>query len=105
MRWDSNGNSMMWLVSQAGVGPGSTRVLTLVERTWFTFGLPRGIPLWAGGDLESRGDQPKIFVEVPPPEGTTTTIHVGGDIIVNGTGTVTRGGHRATHGGRHQPHG
>ncbi len=92
VRWDSNGNSMMWLVSQAGVGPGSTRVLTLVERTWFTLALPRGIPLWAGGDLESRGDQPKILVEVPPPEGTVTTIHVGGDIIVNGTGTVTQAG-------------
>ena len=92
VRWDSNGNSKMWLVSQAGVGPGATRVLTLVERTWFTMALPRGIPLWAGGDLESRGDQPKIVVEVEPPEGTVTTIHVGGDITVLGTGTVTQAG-------------
>ncbi len=54
VRWDSNGNNTMWLVSQSGVGPGSTRVLTLVERTFFTMSLPRGIPLWAGSDLESR---------------------------------------------------
>jgi len=90
--WDSNGNGMMWLVAQAGVGSQATRVLTMVERTWFTMALPRGIPLWAGGDVESRGDQPKIFVEVSPPEGVVTTVHVGGDILVNGTGTMTEAG-------------
>jgi hypothetical protein len=92
VHWDSNDNGMMWLVSQAGVGSESTRVLTLVERTWFTMALPRGIPLWAGGDLESGGVQPKIVVEVPPPEGTVTTIHVGGDITIDGVGSVTQAG-------------
>jgi len=103
VHWDSNDNGMMWLVSQAGVGREATRVLTLVERTWFTMALPRGIPLWAGGDLESKGTQPKIVVEVPPPEGTVTTIHVGGDISVDGTGTVTQAGIAQVTGGDISP--
>jgi hypothetical protein len=103
VHWDSNDNGIMWLVSQAGVGSQSTRVLTLVERTWFTMALPRGIPLWAGGDVESRGDQPKIVVEVAPPEGTVTTIHVGGDISVFGTGTVTQPGIAQVTGGDISP--
>lgn len=101
--WDSNGNGMMWLVSQAGVGSQATRVLTLIERTWFTMALPRGIPLWAGGDLDSRGSQPKIFVETAPPEGIVTTIHIGGDITVNGTGTVTEAGIAQVTGGDISP--
>ena len=103
VHWDSNDNGIMWLVSQAGLGSQSTRVLTLVERTWFTLALPRGIPLWAGGDLESLGVQPKIVVEVGPPEGTTTTIHVGGDISVNGVGTVTQPGIAQVTGGDISP--
>lgn len=82
VRWDSNGDGKLWMVSQANVGPRSTRVVTLVERMWFTMSLPRGIPLWAGGDLLSngKGNNPKIRVEVPPPAGTVTTVHVGGTI-------------------------
>jgi hypothetical protein len=101
--WDSNGNGIMWLVSQAGVGSQSTRVLTLVERTWFTMALPRGIPLWAGSDLESLGTQPKIVVEVAPPQGIVTTIHVGGDINVNGVGSVTQAGIAQVTGGDISP--
>ncbi len=82
VRWDQNGNGRLWMVAQANVGTRSTRVLSLVERTWFTMNLPRGIPLWAAGDLLSNGggNNPKIRVEVPPPAGTTTTIQVGGTI-------------------------
>jgi len=82
VRWDSNGDGKLWLVSQANVGTRSTRVVTLVERTWFTMALPRGIPLWAGGNLLSngQGNNPKIRVEVPPPAGTQTTVYVGGYI-------------------------
>lgn len=81
----------LWMVAQAGIGPRATRVLSLVERTWFTMGLPRGIPLWAGGDLTSsgQGNNPKIRIEVPPPVGTATTVHVGGTIEES---SVTQGG-------------
>ena len=58
----------------------ATRVISEVERTWFTMSLPRGIPLWAGGNLLSNGggNNPKIEVEVPPPSDITTTVQVGG---------------------------
>ena len=80
--WDSNGDGIMWMVAQAGVGKRATRVISEVERTWFTMSLPRGIPLWAGGNLLSNGggNNPKIEVEVPPPSDITTTVQVGGYI-------------------------
>ena len=57
-------------------------MISEVERTWFTMSLPRGIPLWAGGNLLSNGggNNPKIEVEVPPPSDITTTVQVGGYI-------------------------
>jgi hypothetical protein len=82
VQWDANGDGRLWMVSQANVGARSTRVLTEVQRSYFKMALPRGIPLWAGGDLYSNGNgtNPKIKVEVAPPAGITTTIHVGGTI-------------------------
>ncbi len=57
-----NPDGIMWMVAQADVGKRSTRVISEVERTWFTMSLPRGIPLWAGGNLMSNGggNNPKI---------------------------------------------
>lgn len=82
IQYDSNDNGVMWMVSQAKVGGRATRVVSKVERTYMKMALPRGIPLWAGGDLTSngQGNNPKIRVEVPPPTGTTTTVQVGGSI-------------------------
>ena len=75
-------DGIMWMVAQAGVGKRATRVVSEVERKYMEMSLPRGIPLWAGGDLSSngQGNNPKIRVEVPPPAGTTTTVQVGGTI-------------------------
>jgi hypothetical protein len=80
IRYDANDNGVMWMVAQAGVGKRKTRVVTEVERTYMKMALPRGIPLWAGGNLTSNGlgNNPKIRIEIPPPAGTTTTVHVGG---------------------------
>jgi hypothetical protein len=91
INWDQNGDGVLWMVSQANVGKRSTRVLSLVQRNWFTMSLPRGIPLWAGGNLLSngQGNNPKIRIEVPPPTGTVTTVHVGGTIE---EASVTQGG-------------
>ena len=82
INWDQNGDGVLWMVSQANVGKRATRVVSLVQRNWFTMSLPRGIPLWAGGNLLSNGggNNPKIRIEVPPPTGTVTTVHVGGTI-------------------------
>lgn len=91
-----NPDGIMWMVSQASVGSRSTRVISQVQRSYFQMALPRGIPLWAGNDLYSNGggNNPKIKVEVPPPTGITTTIHVGGtieesDVSAGGIAQVT----------------
>jgi hypothetical protein len=98
IRYDKGGpgqpdtpDGIMWMVAQAGVGGRKTRVVTQVERSYMKMALPRGIPLWAGGDLMSngQGNNPKIRIEVPPPVGTTTTVHVGGTIE---TSSVTQSG-------------
>lgn len=91
VRYDANDNGVMWMIAQAGVGDRATRVVSQVERTYMKMALPRGIPLWAGGDLSSngQGNNPKIRIEVPPPAGTTTTVHVGGSIE---TSSVTQSG-------------
>lgn len=85
-RWDQNGDGMLWMVAQANVGNRSTRVMSLVQRRWLTMSLPRGIPLWAGGDLLSngQGNNPKIRIEIPPPPNEAgevlVTVHVTGVI-------------------------
>jgi len=75
-------DNRMWLVAQASVGSRSTRIRTLVERTYFESGIPRGVALYAGGNLLSNGggNNPKICIEVAPPVGTQTTVRVGGSI-------------------------
>lgn len=80
--WDMNGNNRLYIVVQGGVGPKAARIQAKVERTFFDTHLPRGIALYAGGDLQSNGagTNPKIVVEVPPPVGYTTSVHVHGAI-------------------------
>lgn len=82
VNWDADDDGKLWMVSQSNVGSRATRVISQVERSYFKMALPRGIPLWAGGDLYSNGggNNPKVKVEVPPPIGITTTVHVGGTI-------------------------
>ncbi|HJW74486.1 MAG TPA: hypothetical protein VJ787_02280 [Thermoleophilia bacterium] len=80
--WDMNDNNRLYVVVQGGVGPKAARIQAKVERTFFDMRLPRGIALYAGGNLLSNGagSNPKIVVEVPPPVGTTTSVHVAGSI-------------------------
>ena len=78
-------DNRMWLVTQSGVGPKAARISVLVERQPFNVNMPRGVALCAGGNLYSNGggNNPKIYVEVPPPAdvgGGVTSIHVGGVI-------------------------
>jgi hypothetical protein len=82
VNWDADDDGKLWMISQANVGSRASRVISQVERSYFKMALPRGIPLWAGGDLYSNGggNNPKIKVEIAPPSGYTTTIHVGGVI-------------------------
>jgi len=93
IKWDQGqpGNATlpdnkMYVEAQAGVGPKAARIRVLVERIPYTTNFPRGIAVCAGGDLYSNGggNNPKIYVEVPPPEdvvpGGVTSIHIGGMI-------------------------
>jgi hypothetical protein len=93
IKWDQGqpGNpnlpdNKLYIEAQAGVGPKATRILVLVERIPYTTNFPRGIAVTAGGDLYSNGggNNPKIYVEVPPPEdvvpGGVTSVHIGGAI-------------------------
>jgi hypothetical protein len=80
--WDMNGNNRLYVVVQGGVGPKASRIQAEVERTFYDTHLPRGIALYSGANLYSNGggNNPKIHVEVPPPVGYTTSIHVVGTI-------------------------
>jgi hypothetical protein len=80
--YDSNGDKTLWLVAQVGVGPSATRIQSLVQMHYFTTALPRGIAVYAEGDLlcAGGGTNPKIDVEVPPPTGETTSVYAGGII-------------------------
>jgi len=91
VRYDSNKDDKMYIVAQAGVGPKAARIQALVQRTYFDLMIPRGIALFAGGNLTAggSGNNPKILVEVPPPLGTVTSVHVGGTI---GDPTIAQSG-------------
>jgi len=80
--WDANGNKQMLLTATGTVGKSTAKVQAIVRLTYFNMQLPRGMALFATGNLTSNGggNNPKISVEVAPPTGTTTSIHVGGTI-------------------------
>jgi hypothetical protein len=93
VKYDSNGDRTLWLVAQVSSGPKASRIQSLVQMSYFDMALPRGVALYAGGDLDANGggNNPKIKVEVPPPTGTTTSVLVGGSIN-DGTKSVTADG-------------
>jgi hypothetical protein len=80
--WDANGDNNMYVVAQANSGSTKGRVQAKVQRTFLEITVPHGVALCAGGNLLSNGggNNPKISVEVAPPTGTETAIHVGGFI-------------------------
>jgi len=85
--WDMNTDDQMYLVAQAGVGPGAARMQALVRVTFFNADFPRGVAVFTGADLLSNGggNNPKITVEVAPPTGTVSCRAVG-EIEEDGTG-------------------
>jgi len=93
-------DNRVWLVVQSNVGAKSSRIQALVERAYLDTGLPRGVALFAGGNLLSNGggNNPKIVIEVPPPSGIQTTVRVGGfidDLSVSATNIVDLEGEAA----------
>jgi hypothetical protein len=75
-------DNRMYVIATGATGTEQTRVMALVERTFLDVNLPRGVALAANGDLMSNGsgNNPKIKVEVPPPAGIVTAVHVSGSI-------------------------
>ena len=85
--FDQNADEQMYLVAQAGVGPGAARMQALVRVTFFSADFPRGVAVFTGANLLSNGggNNPKIHVEVAPPTGTVSC-RAAGDIEEDGSG-------------------
>ena len=85
--FDQNADQQMYLVAQAGVGPGAARMQALVRVTFFSAEFPRGVAVFTGANLLSNGggNNPKIHVEVAPPTGTVSC-RAAGDIEEDGQG-------------------
>jgi hypothetical protein len=85
--YDMNADDQMYVVAQAGVGPGAARMQALVRVTYFTADFPRGVAVFTGANLLSNGggNNPKIHVEVAPPTGTVSC-RAAGYIEEDGTG-------------------
>jgi len=79
-------NNKMYVIAQGATGEHASRVMAMVERTTFDMQLPRGVALFAQGNLLSNGggNNPKITMEIPPNTGDPAidggTIKVGGFI-------------------------
>jgi hypothetical protein len=61
--WDANGDNLMYVQAQGSTGSQSTRVLTLVQRTFVPTTFPRGVALFTGANLATNGGGNKIQVE------------------------------------------
>ncbi len=83
--YDANEDFMMFVDTQATVGNQTARVRALVEMSPVNVQLPRGIALYAGGDLRSHGGGTSIDCEVFPPGSNTVTVWVGGTLTQNGS--------------------
>ena len=51
--YDMNHDSQMYLVAQAGVGPGEARIQSLVRVTYFQADFPRGVAVFTGADCSA----------------------------------------------------
>ena len=76
--WDSNGDKMMWVDSQARVGDRTARVRALVQQENANLNLPRGVVMYAGGGLKMHGGGTPVSVASGglPPGATTVTAWV-----------------------------
>lgn len=71
--FDWNGDGLVFVDAQARVGKKAARVHAQVEATYFDPNPVRGLALWAGGDVTSKGGDPKVTVEVFPPGDTSVS--------------------------------
>jgi hypothetical protein len=74
-QWDSNGDKLMWVDSQARVGNKTVRVRALVKQENANLNLPRGVVIYAGGGLTMHGGGTPVSVAPGglPPGATTVT--------------------------------
>jgi len=62
-RWDSDGNGYLWLDAQARVHGVSSRIRAMVQADFYSFGLAKGIVVFAGGTIDVNGlDQNKPVI-------------------------------------------
>jgi type II secretory pathway pseudopilin PulG len=77
--YDANDNGRLIIDSQAATGNGTARIRAEVQAVFFDVGLIEGVPLYAGNYVENNsvggGANPKVTVEVFPPNSTSATIY------------------------------
>ena len=78
-------DKLIFVDSQAKVGNRVVRVRALAERLTAKLNLPRGVVLYAGGDLLMHGGGTPVGAEVLPPETTSVTAYINGTLTQNGS--------------------
>jgi type II secretory pathway pseudopilin PulG len=77
--YDANDNGRLIIDSQAATGNGRARIRAEVQAVFFDVGLIEGVPLYAGDYIDNNsvgnGSNPKVTVEVFPPNSTSATIY------------------------------
>jgi hypothetical protein len=77
--YDANDNGRLIIDSQAATGNGVARIRAEVQAIFFDVGLIEGVPLYAGDYVDNNsvgnGSNPKVTVEVFPPNSTSATIY------------------------------
>lgn len=77
--YDANDNGRVIIDSQAATGNGTARIRAEVQAVFFDVGLIEGVPLYAGDYIDNNsvgnGSNPKVTVEVFPPNSTSATIY------------------------------
>jgi hypothetical protein len=81
---DENGDNLMYVRVTGRVGDKDSTVQALVQRTPFKADLPKGLALYASGDVDSNGggNNPKLTIEGTPSTGVTAI--AGGTILEPG---------------------
>lgn len=82
---DGAPDKLIFVDSQARVGDKTVRVRALTERLTAKLDLPRGVVIYAGGDLLMHGGGTPVGAEVLPPETTTVTAYIGGELTSHGS--------------------
>jgi hypothetical protein len=81
----TKGDKLVFVDAQARVGKQVVRIRALAERQTVTLDLPRGVVLYAGGDLLMHGGGTPVGAEVLPQDATSVTAYINGTLTPHGS--------------------